>query len=311
MDLRGVICRSFFYWRDTTSVPGGLKMKCPKCGHSQTSTVECGQCGIIFEKFQALHARQSERAHSKQHTEAIADSEIGGSPDPQYPKNIRGFIQAYVWGTFKEPWKPVPKYGVIALTLFFAYLFFLLYREPFYQLYPTTNMMDSSILSLYRKVDLVFHEGGHWIFGIFGIRTVTIFGGSLNQVLVPLIVTVAFWKSRDASGYAFGLVWMFVNFLEVAIYMADARHPVLPLISGLDAFQSHDWLNLFNILDLWSYDTLIAKMTFQLGWIGMVATSLWYVWAGFTNLSKGNDDSATRFLNRKKENKKNHRPLEI
>ena len=289
---------------------GFAKMKCPKCGHSQTSRVECAQCGIVFEKFHAIQRRQKERALQKQHPEKTADADNLEAAPEEVPKSLKGYFKVYVWDTFKAPWKPVPKYGVITLTLFFTYLFFLLYREPFYQLYPQTNMMDSTILSMLRRVDLVFHEGGHWIFGVFGNRTLAILGGSLNQVLIPFIVTVAFWQRRDASGYAFGLVWMFVNFLEVAIYMADARHPVLPLIGNLDAFQSHDWLNLFNRWDLWTVDTQIAKTTFNLGWIGMIGTSLWYAWTGLTNLAKG-DDSTTRFINRKKENEKDRRPLEF
>lgn len=265
-------------------------MKCPKCGHSQTSKVECAQCGIVFEKFYAIQKKQRERALQKKSTAETADSETGVSSNDESPNSLKGLLQVYVWDTFKAPWRPVPKYGVLTLTLFFAWLFFLLYREPFYQLYPQTNMMDSTILSMLRRVDLVFHEGGHWIFGIFGNRTLAILGGSLNQVLIPFIVTVAFWQRRDASGFAFGWVWMCVNFLEVAIYMADARHPVLPLIGNLDAFQSHDWLNLFNIWDLWMVDTQIAKTTFTLGWIGMIGASLWYLWTGLTHLSKKNNN---------------------
>jgi hypothetical protein len=160
------------------------------------------------------------------------------------------------------------------------------------------------------RVNLVFHEGGHWIFGIFGNRTLAILGGSLNQILIPLIVTVAFWQKRDASGTAFGAVWMFLNFLGVAIYMADAREPFLPLIGNMDPYQSHDWINLFNHWDLWAADTVIAKTTYSLGWIGMIGTALWYAWTGFKNLSQG-DDSSARYLNRRKENEKGHRPLEF
>ncbi len=285
-------------------------MKCPKCGHSQNSRVECAECGIVFEKFNAIQKKQRERALQKQRPEETVDIEVGVSSNGEYPKSLKGYFQAYVWDTFKAPWKPVPKYGVIALTLFFAYLFFLIFEEPLYQLYPPSNGGKSFLLGMISRVNLVFHEGGHAIFRIFGNRTLVILGGSLNQVLVPFIVTVAFWQRRDASGYAFGLVWMFINFLGVAIYMADARDPFLPLIANLDPYQSHDWLNLFNRLDLWSYDTLIAKTTYNLGWIGMIGAALWYAWTGFTNLPKG-DDSTTRFINRKRENEKDRHPLEF
>lgn len=264
-------------------------MKCPKCGHSQTSKVECAQCGVVFEKFYAIQKKQRERALQKKTASETTDTESGGSLNGESQNSLKGFLQVYVWDTFKAPWKPVPKYGVVTLTLFFAYLFFLLSREPLYQLYPPSNAGNSMLLSMISRVNLVFHEAGHWIFGIFGNRTLAILGGSLNQVLVPFIVTASFWSRRDASGYAFGLVWMFINFLGVAIYMADARDPFLPLIGNLDPYQSHDWLNLFNRWDLWTVDTQIAKTTFSMGWIGMIGTSLWYVWTGLTNLAKKNN----------------------
>ena len=145
--------------------------------------------------------------------------------------------------------------------------------------------MEYMIARLFKQVDLVFHEGGHWIFGIFGNRTLTILGGSLNQVLIPFIVTVAFWLRRDASGFVFGLIWISINLMEVGIYMADARNPVLPLIGNMDPFMDgHDWKTLFYTWDLWTVDQLIAKTTYRLGWFGMLAGVLWYGWTGFRNL---------------------------
>lgn len=252
-------------------------MKCPKCGHTQPTGQECVQCGIIFEKFFAIKKRQEERSLKKNSSEDTPD-------EPQ--ELSKSLLQTYFWDTFRSPWRSTPNYGVIALTLFFAYLFFLLYREPLYELYPPSNAGDSMLLGMISRVNLVFHEGGHAIFGIFGNRTLTILGGSLNQVLVPAIVTIAFWRHRDPSGFAFGLVWLFINFLGVAIYMADAREPFLPLIANLDPYQSHDWRNLFNQWDLWSVDTLIAKTTYRIGWIGMIGTALWYVWINFLNSLK-------------------------
>ena len=285
-------------------------MKCPKCGHSQQRGEECVECGIVFKKFYAIQGRQRKRSLEKKNHVDASDAENTDLLDEGSPNSLRGFLQIYFWTPYRSPWKPTPNYGVVALTLFFAYLFFLVFREPLYQLYPPSNGGNSFLLGMISRVNLVFHEGGHWIFGIFGNRTLAILGGSLNQVLVPLIVTAAFWYRRDASGTAFGAVWMFINFLSVSIYMADARNPFLPLIGNMDPYQSHDWRNLFNYWDLWSVDTAIAKTTYSLGWSGMIGTSLWYAWTGFTNLSKG-DDSATRFLNRKKENGKDHRPLEF
>lgn len=68
--------------------------------------------------------------------------------------------------------------------------------------------------------------------------------------------------------------------------MADARKPVLLELSGYETFGGHDWINLFNWLDLWSYDAFIAKTTWTLGWAGMVCAALWYFWTWFINRSR-------------------------
>ncbi|NIP99511.1 MAG: hypothetical protein GWM98_03060 [Nitrospinaceae bacterium] len=284
-------------------------MNCPKCGHNQPDTRECAECGLLFEKYYAVLKRRSERAALNAREASLPPTDSAEAEEELPAGYVKRFMKIYVWDTFRSPWKPVPKYGVVFLTLFFGYLFYSLFREPYYQLYPPPDaVMDSLLARLFSKVNLVFHEGGHWIFGIFGNRTLAVLGGSLNQILIPLIVTVAFWQRRDASGTAFGLVWVFINFLGVGIYMADARNPVLPLIANLDPFDAHDWRNLFNWWDLWSYDALIAKTTYYLGWIGMAGTALWYAWTGFNNLATG-ENSLVPLKNRKKE--KDHRPQEI
>jgi hypothetical protein len=61
------------------------------------------------------------------------------------------------------------------------------------------------VSSLMHNVDLVFHEAGHVVFRPFG-RFMTILGGSLAQLLMPLIVMVAFvTTNRDNFGASIGL----------------------------------------------------------------------------------------------------------
>lgn len=268
-------------------------MVCPKCGFSDASGKECAECGIIFSKFFAAQKRKEDRARKReaQEDEDILDNYYGRPREQEgsakSPDNwFSGYLQQYFWEPYRTPWKPVPTWQMIALSAFFVYFLYSLAKEPFYRLYPDTNIVDSMLIGLFGKVNLVFHEAGHWIFGIFGIRVIAVLGGSLNQVLVPFIVSVTFWGRRDATGFAFAMVWTFSNFLGVGRYMADARHPVLPLIGGMDPYGSHDWRNLFNWWDLWSYDRLIAKATWTLGWIGMVCTALWFFWTWFINRSR-------------------------
>jgi len=54
--------------------------------------------------------------------------------------------------------------------------------------------------------NLIFHEAGHILFSPFG-QFMTVLGGSLTQVLVPLVCAGAFlWQSRDRFGAAVHLV---------------------------------------------------------------------------------------------------------
>jgi hypothetical protein len=126
------------------------------------------------------------------------------------------------------------------------------------------------------RVNLVFHEFGHPAFSFFG-RTMGILGGTLGQLLIPLVVTVAFWRQRDTLGCAVGGFWFFENFLDVAVYMADAQVLLLPLIGGLGG-EAHDWRNLFVTFGVLDKTLLIAGVTNTLGWIGIFATWAWLGW---------------------------------
>jgi len=270
-------------------------MICPKCGYSEATGEECRKCGIIFAKFLAIQKRREERSRKKKDSAVQSDDDLIAHyyvepEETSGPKSYLGRLAAqYFWGPYNSPWKPVTKWRMISLSIFFIIFIYLLSQETFYRLYPQSNIIDSTIISVFARVNLVFHEAGHWIFGATRNRTLTILGGSMMQILVPLMICFTFWGNRDATAMGFGLVWMFQNFLEVGRYMADARKPVLPLIGGLDPFGSHDWVNLFNRWDLWSYDTAIAKTTWTLGWIGIIGTVFWYTWRWLTSPSSEAD----------------------
>ncbi len=75
-------------------------------------------------------------------------------------------------------------------------------------------------------VNLVFHEAGHPLFGLFG-ETVGLYGGTLGQLAMPFLVWLVFWGRRDTLGCAVAGVWFFENVLNIARYMADARSQIL------------------------------------------------------------------------------------
>ncbi len=116
------------------------------------------------------------------------------------------------------------------------------------------------------SANLVIHEAGHPIVGLFSHRLM-VYGGTLFQLLFPALVTFHFKRGGDAVGYVFGLVWLGENLLNVARYMADARTHLLPLVGGGE----HDWSEIFSRWGVLDSDTAIAGFTAFLGWSLMAA----------------------------------------
>ncbi|MGH9806712.1 MAG: hypothetical protein ACRD9W_05530, partial [Terriglobia bacterium] len=146
--------------------------------------------------------------------------------------------------------------AVIAWIVF--YLLFLLYAA------------DRSGFLLIDYVNLIIHEGGHFFFSWFGY-IIMILGGTLGELLVPLLCAAYFWWQREATATAFCSFWFFENFLYIGTYMADARSQALPLVGSGD----HDWDILFTHWNLLLRDQQIGHSTRALGWLGMFATVAW------------------------------------
>jgi hypothetical protein len=150
------------------------------------------------------------------------------------------------------------RWARIALTLILA----LLARHAFQDEYGAIPVIND--------VDTAVHEFGHVLFEPFGIpilgRTMVILGGSLFQVVFPLIFMLYFLRphadgtKRDIHAATVCLWWVSINLLGVAIYANDARAGQLMLINGLTGQDSdgHDWNNLFTIWGVLDEDTIIA-----------------------------------------------------
>ena len=96
--------------------------------------------------------------------------------------------------------------------------------------------------SILHLPNLVFHEAGHVIFGIFG-RFMAVLGGSLLQLAVPLIIAVAFLRQGDRFAAAVGVWWAGQNLIDLAPYIADARRLEMTLLGGRTGaeVEGHDW----------------------------------------------------------------------
>ncbi len=125
-------------------------------------------------------------------------------------------------------------------------------------------------IPLLDSANLVFHEAGHPIFGLFGER-LAVYGGTLGQLAFPLVATVSFWQRREPLPFALALLWLFENFFNVARYMADARTQVLPLVGSGE----HDWTEIFSRWGMLASDTAVAGTVRFLAWAGILVAWGW------------------------------------
>jgi hypothetical protein len=95
---------------------------------------------------------------------------------------------------------------------------------------------DRQGFHFFDNVDLVIHEAGHVFFYPFG-EFLDIAGGSIFQLLVPLVFVFYFWFKKDF--YSTGIVsfWLGQSFVNVARYAGDAIKMDLPLLGN----GTHDW----------------------------------------------------------------------
>jgi hypothetical protein len=151
---------------------------------------------------------------------------------------------------------------------------------------PAANEIGRSFL---HHVNLVFHEAGHVLFQPFG-RFLNVLGGSLFQILVPLIVAGAFVARAHPFGAGVGLWWAGQSLMDIAPYIHDARRLTLPLLGGVtgrDHPDYHDWHNLLARMDMLTWDQTLSAVARWGGTgvmvLGLVwgAVALWRGWRVF------------------------------
>ncbi len=167
-------------------------------------------------------------------------------------------IREWLWPD--DGFDPVSRGALIGWGL--AYLLFLLYAAA-----NTNGFLFIDF------ANLMFHEAGHTIFSWGGYYT-QILGGTLGELLVPLICVVVFTRRGATTAVAFCAFWCFENLLYIATYMGDARRSALPLVGG----EESDWTILFTHWGVLAQDRAIAAWTRGFGWIGMLGTVVWLVW---------------------------------
>ncbi|MBI5316458.1 MAG: zinc ribbon domain-containing protein [Nitrospirae bacterium] len=223
---------------------------CPKCQTDQPDgATECVKCGIIFAKYRPLVSlqRQQESPNSSRWVslakEWLVDSDTS-TDSLTFAGRVAVFLLLVWWGR-----------GFIFTPL-------------------ETNYTGESFFHL---INLPFHEAGHLLFIPLG-RFMTILGGSLGQILMPLVCLATFLiKTRDPFGASVALWWTAESFMDIAPYINDARAMDLMLLGGVTGKETdgHDWNNILTMLDGLEYDHRLAHLTYNLGILLMLASFAW------------------------------------
>ncbi len=169
---------------------------------------------------------------------------------------------SYLRERIAEPWNPVTRPAFFISIAFYAVFY----------MYAVTHHAQFLFID---NVNLIVHEAGHLLFSYLG-STMMLYGGTILQWLVSLLLAAYFFSQRNAVAVSFCLFLFFENWLYTATYMADARAQSLPLVTvGDPDAGGHDWFLIFNGLGLLAYDTRIATFTRAGGYAGMLVCAIW------------------------------------
>jgi hypothetical protein len=231
-------------------------MVCPKCGFEQPDGQElCLQCGVIFAKVHGVPAPALQAADSA---------------PMAVPEEVRiGDLLRNMLTDIPREESPVVRSGRMLV-----WLGLVLWGVKFMFTPVSGEAFSESYMHL---VNLPFHEAGHIFFSVFG-RFVQVLGGTLGQLLIPLIVAVSFAIKGNHFAVGVGLWWLGQSFMDCAPYIDDARAGQLMLLGGVTGSEVedyHDWENILTHLGMMQYDHFIARIFFGCGVVVMVVSLVW------------------------------------
>lgn len=138
------------------------------------------------------------------------------------------------------------------------------------------HLRDPDAGGIFAGITFGSHEFGHLLFAFFG-EFMTVAGGSLNQLLIPIGAAALLWHYRDYFGIAVAGTWLGSSLLDLARYIGDARAQELDLV-GFGEDPQHDWWYLLSQFNATASDTRIAAITRGIGILVLLCSMGFGVW---------------------------------
>ena len=240
---------------------------CPKCKYERqasdnTNPDVCPGCGIIFSKWM-----------KQQFSAATPQINLDKTTESHSP-GIFSLFSSYVLFV-EDKVNPFIFYGRLGVFIGIT-----IWGWQFINMDFVNDPMQIGNSYMHR-INLIFHEAGHIIFMPFG-WFMTKLGGTLGQLLMPIIVMLVFLiKNKNNFGASVGLWWLGQSFMDCAPYIDDALDQKLVLLGGFtgaDRPGSHDWTNILSEFNKIDKHREIAN---AFDTIGMTLIILALVWGGF------------------------------
>jgi len=137
-----------------------------------------------------------------------------------------------------------------------------------YLIYATQHQLRVGELEsgLFGGIIFGIHELGHLLFAPFG-EVLGAAGGSINQLLIPVLAAWYFAHRGDRFAAAACGCWLALSLGNLAVYIADARAESLDLVSFSPDGGVHDWNFLLERFGVLKDDVRIANVVRFLGWV--------------------------------------------
>ncbi len=149
-------------------------------------------------------------------------------------------------------------------------------------IFMTINIAKGETIWWLHNVDLFFHEAGHTFFSFVG-EGAQFLGGTLSQLLAPLIFMLYFLLTKKTYSAAILFWWLGESLSDVGVYISDARSQSLPLLGN----GQHDWFYLLQRWGLLLKDQAIGSNVWGLG-IFIMTISILFAVITIHNTKKSN-----------------------